>query len=221
MGSIFSGPGVRPGERRPPRGKLERHWILDVFSFRTRPHAHPGRRFRRLLFNMITEIAQASGQRHGGDESLSAMGELVPLGSGRMSVFGGPADEGVGPHEGLALIGPTDLALWWFSCLFRAEPPAGTTGLARRLNPRAYYLAMRWDYERWPKLFLRNTVVKLTNPANGRYVFARPVDFGPGDGTMIDGAPTPDTGRLADLSPGAATALGLQTDEVVGCEMVG
>ena len=62
-----------------------------------------------------------------------------------MSVFGGPADEGVGPHEGLALIGPTDLGIWWYSCLFLPESPAGTTGLARRLNPRAFYLAMRWD----------------------------------------------------------------------------
>ncbi len=149
------------------------------------------------------------------------MSEIVLLGTGKMSVFGGPADEGVGPHEDLALIGPTDLALWWFSHLFLPVQPAGTTGLARRLNPRAYYLAMRWDYARWPKLFLRQTVVRLSNPANDRFVFARPVDFGPGDGSVIDGSPTPDTGRIADLSPGAATALGLQTDEVVRCEMVG
>ena len=148
------------------------------------------------------------------------MSEIILLGEGRMSVFGGPADAGVGPHEGLALIGPADLALWWFSHLFLPEQPAGTTGLARRLNPRAYYLAMRWDYARWPKPFLRAAIVKLTNPANGRHVFARPVDYGPGDGTIIDGVPTPDTGRIADLSPGAATALGLQTDDRVRCELV-
>ena len=149
------------------------------------------------------------------------MSGLVFLGTGKMSVFGGPADEGVGPHEGLALVGPTDLALWWFSCLFLPEQPPGTTGLARRLNPRAYYLAMRWDYALYPKQVLRNTVVKLSNPANALHVFARPVDFGPGDGSVIDGQPTPDTGRIADLSPGAATALGLQTDNVVTCELVG
>jgi hypothetical protein len=149
------------------------------------------------------------------------MSEIIFLGTGKMSVFGGPADEGVGPHEGLALIGPTDLGIWWYSCLFLPEAPAGTTGLARRLNPRAFYLAMRWDYARWPKEFLRNAVVKLTNPVNDLHVFARPVDFGPGDGTVIDGQPTPDTGRMADLSPGAATALGLQTDDVVTCELVG
>ena len=148
------------------------------------------------------------------------MSEIVSLGTGRMSTFGGPADDGVGPHEGLALIGPSDLAAWWFAHLFLPQQPPGTTGLARRLNPRAYYLAMRWDYARLPVDFLRNTVVKLTNPANGFALFARPVDFGPGDGTIIDGQSTPDTNRLADLSPGAATALGLQTDELVSVEIV-
>lgn len=138
-----------------------------------------------------------------------------------MSLFGGPADDGVGPHEGLALVGTTDLGIWWFSSLFLPEQPAGTTGLARRLNPRAFYLAMRWDYTHWPKEFLRNTVVKLMNPMNGLHVFARPVDFGPGDGAVIDGLPTQDTGRIADLSPGAAKALGLKTDDKVRCELVG
>src|SRR5271156_4099509 len=149
------------------------------------------------------------------------MSEIIFLGSGKMSTFGGPADEGVGPDEGLALIGPTDLGIWWYSCLFLPTSPPGTTGLARRLNPRAFYLAMRWDYALYPKQLLRNAVVKLTNPANVLHVFARPVDFGPGDGSVIDGEPTPDTGRIADLSPGAATALGLQTDDTVTCELVG
>jgi len=149
------------------------------------------------------------------------MSEIIFLGTGKMSVFGGPADEGVGPHEDLALVGPSDLGIWWFSNLFLPASPPGTTGLARRLNPRAFYLAMRWDYARFSKEVLRNTVVRLSNPANGLHVFARPVDFGPGDGTVIDGEPTPDTGRMADLSPGAATALGLQTDDVVTCELVG
>jgi hypothetical protein len=147
------------------------------------------------------------------------MSGLIFLGSGKMSVFGGPADEGVGPDEGLALIGPADLGTWWHGCLFLPEQPAGTTGLARRLDPRAFYLAMRWDYGVYPKEVLRNAVVRVSNPANGRHLFARPVDFGPGDGSVIDGRATPDTGRIADLSPGAAGALGLQTDEVVGCEL--
>ena len=90
------------------------------------------------------------------------MSRIISLGHGRMSVFGGPADEGVGPHEGLALVGPTDLALWWFSCCSCREQPAGTTGLARRLNPRAYYLAMRWDYAVYPREALRYGVVRLS-----------------------------------------------------------
>jgi len=149
------------------------------------------------------------------------MSQIISLGSGKMSMFGGPADEGVGPHEGLALVGPTDLGIWWYSSLFLPEQPPGTTGLARRLNPRAFYLAMRWDYSLYPREMLRHAVVKLTNPANELYVFARPVDFGPGDGSVIDGQPTRDTGRIADLSPGAAAALGLKTDELVRCELVG
>jgi hypothetical protein len=149
------------------------------------------------------------------------MSNLIDLGSGKMSVFGGPADEGVGPHEGLALVGPTDLGIWWWSCLFLPQQPDGTTGLARRLNPRAFYLAMRWNYVAHSKQLLRNTVVKLSNPENGLYVLARPVDFGPGDGSVIDGQATRDTGRIADLSPGAATALGLRTDGEVRCELVG
>lgn len=148
------------------------------------------------------------------------MSRIVSLGMGRMSVFGGPADEGVGPHEGLALVGPTDLALWWFSSLFLSEQPPGTTGLARRLNPRAYYLAMRWDFAVYPREALRYGVVRLSVPGQERHLFARPVDYGPGDGSVIDGQPTRDTRRLADLSPGAASALGLQTDDLVTCEWV-
>lgn len=148
------------------------------------------------------------------------MSAIISLGTGKMSTFGGPTDEGVGPHEGLALVGPSDLGIWWFSCLFLAQQPEGTTGLARRLNPRAFYLAMRWDYAQFSRDLLRHTVVKLTNPVNGLQVLARPVDFGPGDGSVIDGQPTRDTGRFADLSPGAALALGLRTDEVVTCELL-
>jgi len=145
---------------------------------------------------------------------------FVDLGTGKMSVFGGPADEGVGPHEGLALIGPTDLGIWWFSSLFLPTQPTGTTGLARRLNPRAFYLAMRWDYTKFSKELLRSTVVDLFSPHSGFHLFARPVDYGPGDGCVIDGQPTPDTGRIADLSPSAATALGLQTDDIVQCTLI-
>jgi hypothetical protein len=145
---------------------------------------------------------------------------LVTLGTGKMSVFGGPADTGVGPHEDLALIGPSDLGIWWYSSLFLPESPAGTTGLARRLNPRAFYLAMRWDYSVHSKELLRNTVVHLLSPKTGFHLFARPVDWGPADGDDVDGKTTIDTRRIADLSPAAATALGLQTDDEVTCTLL-
>lgn len=124
---------------------------------------------------------------------------------GKLSVFGGPNDEGVSPTEGLALINPEDLASWWFRCLFLNYQPTGTTGLARRLDPDAYYLACRWDYERTPKTMLRFAFVGLRNPLSGMMVFARPADWGPNDRT----------GRIADLSPGLARALGVETDDEI------
>jgi hypothetical protein len=149
------------------------------------------------------------------------MTEIDSVTTGKMSTFGGPADDGVEPDEGLALIEPGDLENPWFGRHFLRSQPEGTTGLARRLDPYGFYIAMRWDKSRFTREFLRYATVKVTNPANGKHVFVSPVDFGPGDGSVIDGQPTQDTGRIADLSPGAATALGLQTDDAVTCELVG
>ena len=128
--------------------------------------------------------------------------------TGKMSWFGGPLDYGVEPDEGLALIEPGDLKDYaLFGFLFLPEQPPGTTGLARRLNPDAYYLAMRWNYTQFPREVLRHSKVRLT--ANGRSIFATPVDWGPND----------NTGRIADLSHGATAALGLVTDDVVTCNL--
>src|SRR5262245_11940253 len=120
---------------------------------------------------------------------------------GKMSTFGGPADSGVAADEGLALFTAADVAA--NPGLFLAAQPVGTTGLARRLNPEAKYLACRWDYSATPMDFLRRIKVKVSNPANGKSEEARPVDFGPNEST----------GRVADLSPGLAEALGLNTDD--------
>lgn len=125
--------------------------------------------------------------------------------TGKMSTFGGPDDHGMGVNEGLALFGLPDLHDPRYADLFLPAPPPGTTGLGRRLNPARYYLACRWDYGQTPQAFLRNAVALLVNPQNGRSVSARPVDWGP----------SPDTHRVADLSPGAAAALGLNTDDFV------
>jgi hypothetical protein len=123
---------------------------------------------------------------------------------GKMSEFGGPNDPGVRPDANLALFfnNPADADA--NLDIFLPEQPTGSTGLARRLDPDANYLACRWDYDVTSKDFLRGIKVKVTNPANGRSADARPVDFGPAEFTD----------RVADLSPGLAHTLGLQTDQV-------
>ena len=107
--------------------------------------------------------------------------------------------------EGLALFTQADLQDPKYSYLFLPTPPPGTTGLGRRLNPDKYYFACRWNYNDTPREFLKRALARVENPANGRAADARPVDWGPHIST----------GRVADLSPGLAAALGLQTDDVV------
>jgi hypothetical protein len=124
--------------------------------------------------------------------------------TGKMSTFGGPQDRGVGEGEDLALLVRQDIINPSYAELFLPEQPRGTTGLARRLNPQAFYIAMRWNYSTTPKAFLRNQLLRVENPANRMFHFARPVDWGPNE----------DTDRIADLSPGLAEALGLETDDV-------
>jgi hypothetical protein len=122
-----------------------------------------------------------------------------------MSTFGGPLDFGMAPDEGLALFEKPDLTNPKYAYLFLPAPPPGTSGLGRRLNPQQYYFACRWNYADTSKEFLRRALARVENPANGRTADARPVDWGP----------HPSTGRVADLSPGLAAALGLNTDDVV------
>src|SRR5947207_14836153 len=124
---------------------------------------------------------------------------------GKMSTFGGPHDLGMSPDEGLALFTKPDLQNPKYAYLFLPAPPPGTSGLGRRLNPDQYYFACRWDYAETPREFLRRALARVENPANGRAVDARPVDWGP----------HPSTGRVADLSPVLAGALGLNTDDIV------
>jgi hypothetical protein len=126
--------------------------------------------------------------------------------TGRMSTFGGPNDSGVAPDEGLELINPAQVAQ--FSQLFFVDQPPGTTGLARRLDTNAFYVACRWNFAKTPKEKLRATKVRVSNPKTGTSFEAQPVDWGP----------DPATGRVADLSDGLANALGLQTDQI--CSVV-
>ena len=124
---------------------------------------------------------------------------------GKMSTFGGPHDLGMNPNEDLALFSKLDLENAKYSDLFLSASPPGTTGLGRRLNPDKYYFACRWDYHDTSKDFLRESLARVENPQNGRAADARAVDWGPAEST----------GRVADLSPGLAGALGLNTDDLV------
>jgi len=77
-------------------------------------------------------IADAiSGEDHG--EPPEPPSTVLFAASGTCSTFGGPQDTGVSASEGLAFIYDYDEAPY----LFLPYQPSGTTGLARRLDPRA------------------------------------------------------------------------------------
>ena len=118
---------------------------------------------------------------------------------GKISTFGGPSDTGVAEDENLAFIYLDDLAEWRFSHLFLST--SSRNGLARRLDPEAFYIACRWDYSQTPKDVIRNSMVLVK--AGDKAFWAQPADWGPHEAT----------GRVMDLSPGLARALGLKTDD--------
>jgi N-acetyl-anhydromuramyl-L-alanine amidase AmpD len=126
---------------------------------------------------------------------------------GKMSTFGGPHDTGVKPDEDLALVDKDNFEAMkpYVGDYFLPTQPTSTTGTARRLNPDTYYIACRWDYNETPKLQLLKGLVKVKNPVNGKVASAKPIDWGP----------NVNTGRVADLSPGLASFLGLNTDDRV------
>jgi hypothetical protein len=157
--------------------------------------------------NIVTAI-------NDGNDTFSVEATFIdpgPQGSitrhGTMSTFGGPHDLGVSPSEGLALYSAADIGAAPAGLFLAAQPP-GTTGLARRLNEDAIYLACRWDYSVTPRDFLRGITVKVS--VDGKPpVEAHPVDWGPNIAT----------GRVADLSPGLAHALHLDTDDFCNLEI--
>jgi len=124
---------------------------------------------------------------------------------GKVSWFGGPEDDGVAPDEGLAFIYEVEDK----PELFLEEQPPGTTGLARRLDPQKHYIAMRWDYDQFPKEYLSTDVwARVRAPSSGRKAYAAPADWGPHISTS----------RIADISPGLMEALGIETDDQVEVE---
>jgi len=131
--------------------------------------------------------------------------------SGKCSYFGGPADTGMTPSEGLAFIEEIDLSKWWFSHLFLGSRPEGL-GLGRSLNPEAYYCAMRCNTDSGPagrRDELRKAIVIVTN-AYGVSMPCRLVDWGP----------NARTNRIIDLSPGMMKALSLNTDDLVSVDVI-
>ena len=122
---------------------------------------------------------------------------------GRVSWFGGPDDMGVAPSENLAFI----YDIYTAPYLFLATQPEGTSGLARRLNPSVPFLAVRWNYDVYPKTML----------ASGDYralVLDRAPVARSARGRQI-GDRSEETGRVADISSGLMEYLGIETDDEV------
>ncbi|HYC34376.1 MAG TPA: hypothetical protein VEC13_01455, partial [Candidatus Paceibacterota bacterium] len=64
-----------------------------------------------------------------------------------------------------------------------------------------FYIAFRWDYSRTPASTLRNSLVEVYNPTTGKYVLARPIDWGP----HLD-----NTNKSVDASRGVLNSIGAQ-----------
>jgi hypothetical protein len=129
---------------------------------------------------------------------------------GKCSWFGGPADAGVSPSEGLAFLFSVDDKPHLFLPEAPIDPETGETctGLARRLDPEKFYIACRWDYDEHPKEQLAGDDIALVRaPLTGRTLWAHPSDWGPHEEKT--------GGRVADLSPALIAALGIETDDVV------
>jgi N-acetylmuramoyl-L-alanine amidase-like protein len=151
-------------------------------------------------FAEICEAIAAVIRPEEGEDGEGPEAPLLVL-SGRASWFGGPADTGVAPDEGLAFIYEIDTA----PHLFLPYQPEGTTGLARRLNSTAVaYCACRWSYDKTPHEMLLSKMALVRTEA-GKEMLAFPADWGP----------HPDTGRVLDGSPYLLRSLGIQTDDSV------
>jgi len=130
---------------------------------------------------------------------------------GKMSTFGGPNDTGMREDEGLAIVNTQNFAAisqkhqtLFGAPLFLNTQNPGSTPLGRRLDPEAFYLACRWDYRNdiAPNHLIDCTIM-VSNQVTGTTHEAIATDWGPHERT----------GRVADLSPGLAKALGLSTDD--------
>lgn len=153
------------------------------------------------FFDPICEAIAAALSGEDEDEEV-AEAEIVRT-IGKVSWFGGPDDMGVSPSEGLAFLFDVEDK----PEIFAAEQPPGTTGLARRLDAdNAFYVAMRWDYDQFPKDQLAGYDMALVrSPKTGKEVLCHPADWGPHTSTN----------RVADVSPATLRALEIETDDEV------
>jgi hypothetical protein len=123
----------------------------------------------------------------------------LPATSGKVSIFGGPRDRGIKPDDKLAL--PTGQHFVYER--------------VRSLNPSSFYCSMRWQYQvlhmtpEEVKRWWANKKLQITNRANGVSVVARAVDWGPHENTGLD----------VGVSPGAASALGVEVGDEVEVAM--
>jgi len=139
--------------------------------------------------------------------------------SGPCSTFGGPWDsQDAGnkirdvSHEGLALWSPADAETLVDLGVLIEHSPA-SVGLARRLDPDAWYVACRWPgWEPESRPQSRRRVRECRARVTGRFgtVWATPVDWGP----------HALTGRAVDMSPGLASAIGARTGDSVRLRLI-
>lgn len=121
---------------------------------------------------------------------------------GRCSTFGGRGDAGMRVGEGLAYFEHDEADLRPDLFLPRGDP---IEGASQRLRPEAFYLALPVAKGSAPRFLLAGSPWHVMNPKTGQSVLCSLVDWGP----------NPNTGRVCDLSPGAARALRLVTDDLV------
>jgi uncharacterized protein YraI len=118
----------------------------------------------------------------------------LPWVKGKVSHFGGPRDTGVTSSETGTITGERLRSL--------NNPLNPSSGTLRARPADYYYVAMRWDYRPHGRTFWRRARIAVTNPANGKTVVVRVVDWGPHTRTR----------RIVDVSPQTLKDLGLTTD---------
>jgi N-acetylmuramoyl-L-alanine amidase len=153
------------------------------------------------IVRAIADVLVGDGEEEDEFEPAEPATDATFHAVGTCSYFGGPEDMGVSADEGLALYSD----VMEQPCLFLPYQPEGTTGLARRLNPFIHYVACRWDYDKTPKSMLQEEMALVKSLKNGTFLTAFPADWGPNS----------NTGRVADLSPGLMSDLGITTDDEV------